>query len=373
MEDALACLSPSLDSAFEKTILRIQRLPESRKQLGISILMWISHAKCPLTVPELSDALAVKLGQTTIKPKYRPSPSIMLECCQGLVTIDQKAGRIHLAHYSIQEYLSKNSKSLFPDAESELGTIGLTYLLFEDFRDGPLADSASVRHRIKEYPFLPYAAKFWGVHFQGLEFNESTKDLILTFLNSRNANACGNQVYQFQKGYKKVYWNAEECLSYTALHICSYFALDEILLDLLSQGDLSINGATKMGTTPIIKAASKGNVSTVRMLLERGADPYLENWYGNALHCAAEAGKSATIRELVAYGMSPNACERYCWSPLSCTLDNDRASAFETLVNLGADINAIDVYGEDRVPILHQAASYDCLNIMDLVLKHHWG
>ncbi|PMD53546.1 ankyrin [Hyaloscypha bicolor E] len=126
-----------------------------------------------------------------------------------------------------------------------------------------------------------------------------------------------------------------------------------------------------MGTTPIIKAASKAHVSTVLMLLERGADPYLENWYGNALHFAAEAGQSLTIAELVTYGMSPNACERYCRRPLSCTIDNDSASAFEILVALGADIEAIDVHR--GLPILHSVAFENCLNIMGTVLKHNWG
>jgi ankyrin repeat protein len=99
----------------------------------------------------------------------------------------------------------------------------------------------------------------------------------------------------------------------------------------------------------------------------------LENWYGNALHCAAEAGKSATIRELVTHGMSPNVCERYYRSPLSCTMDRDSAAAFEALIDLGADINAIDPQSESGFPILHQVALYNCLNIMDSVLRHRWG
>lgn len=90
---------------------------------------------------------------------------------------------------------------------------------------------------------------------------------------------------------------------------CSYYGLDQTLRILLDQG-IDINTTSVMGSTAIINASSGGHVSTVRILLERGADPYLENWYGNALHCAAEAGKSATITVLVEYGMSPNDCER---------------------------------------------------------------
>jgi hypothetical protein len=373
MEDALASLSPSLDSAFEKTILRIQRLPESRRQLGINILMWISHAKRPLDVSELSDALSIKSGQTASSLKHRPSPSIMLECCQGLVSVEQNADYIHLAHYSIQEYLVKNSKSLFGDAQINLGSIALTYLRFDDFRNGPVVHEADVQDRIESYPFLPYASKFWGVHLRPSISDERTKNLILTFLDCPRAIACGKQIYMYKAGYKELYWNAEECLAHTALHICSYFGLDDLLTELLDQNPLLINTTTNIGSTPINQAASKGHISTVKLLLGRGADPYLENWYGNALHCAAEAGKSATIRELVTHGMSPNVCERYSRSPLSCTVDMDRAAAFETLINLGADINAIDPQPQNGPPILHQVAYCNCLNIMDSVLRHHWG
>lgn len=373
MEDALASLSPSLDSAFEKTIQPIQRLPESRKRLGIEILMWISHAKRPLDVAELSDVLSVKLGQTTINPKHRPSPSIMLDCCQGLVTMYPKAGRIHLAHYSIQEYLVKHSESLFPNAEINLGTTALTYLMFEDFRTGPLEDEKDIRRRIEKHPFSTYATQFSGVHMRGTDLNQKTKDLILTYLNSQKAIGSGIQIFEFHRGHWGMYWDMEESMSYTALHICSQFGLDELLLDLLGQGNLSINAGTEMGTTPIIKAASRGFVSTVKILLDRGTDPYLENWYGNALHCAAEAGNCATIRELVAYGMSPNACKRCLRRPLSCTIDNDHTDAFETLITLGADMNVIDLGSSRELPILHQVVAYDALNIMDVVLKHRWG
>jgi hypothetical protein len=373
MEDALTSLSSSLDSAFEETILRIQQLPESRKRLGLSTLMWICHAKSAMEVSQLGEALSIKPGQSTIRPKHRPSPNTMLECCQGLVAVDQKTSRIHLAHYSIQEYLVKHSNDLFPDAEIEIASTCLTYLLFEDFKKGPCMDLTEVRHRVLYYPFLTYASEFWGLHLQGLDSNQRVKHLTLAFLDCRNAIACATQIEKFNKHYKKIYWDAEECMSVTELHICSYFGLDNTLLYLLDQKKLPINIATNMGTTPIIQAASGGYVSTVRILLQRGADPYLANWYGNALHCAAEGGRSGTIRELIAHGMSPNACEKYYRSPLRCTLDNDSAFAFQTLITLGADVDKINMENEIGLSILHLLVLKNCHDIMDMALKHHWG
>jgi hypothetical protein len=54
-------------------------------------------------------------------------------------------------------------------------------------------------------------------------------------------------------------------MSHTALHMCSDFDLDDLLLN-LEKGNLSVNAGPNIGPTPIIKAASKGHVSTVRQL-----------------------------------------------------------------------------------------------------------
>jgi ankyrin repeat protein len=140
--------------------------------------------------------------------------------------------------------------------------------------------------------------------------------------------------------------------------------------NLLDQEMFHIDARTKMGTTPIIKAACAspaGHPSIVKMLLQRGANPYLGNWYGNALHCAAEAGCSTTIRQLIDYGMDPNDAGHYDRLPIYCTLDNDRSSAFETLVELGADMN----FG--GFSVFHEAIIHGCFNIVDLILQRHWA
>lgn len=368
MEDALASLSRNLPEAFEETTTRIQRLPESRRRLGISILMWICHAKRALTVSELSDALSVKLGQAAMSPKHRPSPKMMVECCQGLVTIDPETMSIRLAHYAIQEYLIGHSNKLFLCAEAKIGAICLTYLLFDTFRQGPCLDEDAIESRIESNPFLSYASSYWGVHVQRSETDQNVQRLTFAFLSSRSAVACANQIIQYNNLYREEYWNSEECYSTTALHVASHFGLENILHKLLDEGIFPVDAATKMGSTALI--TSRGHISIVRMLLQRGANPYLKNWYGNALHCAAEAGYSGTIYELIRHGMSANACQYYDRIPIHCTLDNDQAAAFETLITLGADIDARD---EGGVSVFHRAAQFDCVNIMDLILQRRWA
>lgn len=366
MEDALASMSRSLPEAFEETIGRIQRLPESRRRLGMNALMWICHARRPLTVWELSNALSVKLGQTELSPKHCPSSSIILECCQGLATFDKDRIGIRLAHYSILEYLTEHSNKLFPRAEADMAATYLIYLLYNTFKEGPSLDPIIIQYRIECNPFLTYAATYYGEHAQRAETHPGIQRLLFAFLASRESVAYSYQIMQFNKRIREEYWNAMECRSVTAMHIASHFGLENILRALLDKGVYPVNATTKMGTTPIIKAASKGHVAVMRILLERGADPHLENWYGSALYCAAEAGYAGSIHELQRHGMDPNACLESRRLPMFCTLDNDRAAALEALVDLGADTKT---QTEDGSSIFHVAAFHNQINIVEMILR----
>lgn len=399
MEDALKSLPHNLPEAFEETVTRIQRLPENRSRLGMNALMWVCHAKRPLAILELSEALSVREGQTTLSQMHRPSSKMILECCQGLLILDSENMLIRFAHYSIQEYLVSRSKYLFPCAERDTAAICLRYLLFETFKDGPSSEEDVIESRVKQNPFLSYASRYWGMHAKQSETDTLIQDLIFMMLVSRNKLAGAHQVMQYEMGYRDEYWEPEECFSSqwsnrrlavpvafnswsvltvesgidTALHHASHHGLENTVQSILDRGSIDINAYTELGTTPLVKAASAGptgHLRIVRMLLDRGADPYLSNWYGNALHCAAEAGCADVIRLLISYGMDPNSSEdgdkRF---PLECTLDNDHSDAFKTLVDLGADMKIVNESGNS---LLHRAVLDGCVNIVDLVLQQGW-
>jgi hypothetical protein len=213
MEDALISLSRNLPEAFEETIARIQRLPDSRRRLGINTLMWICHAKRTLTVFELSEALSVRLGQTNMSQKYCPSPNMIIECCQGLVILDSESKSIRLAHYAIQEYLVGQSEKLFPEAESNIASTCLVYLLFDAFKGGPCSEESEIHSRIAKNPFVSYASRYWGVHVRSFETDGDVQQLVFAFLASHDAIARSYQIMELEKGRWQKYWSPEECYS----------------------------------------------------------------------------------------------------------------------------------------------------------------
>jgi hypothetical protein len=189
MEDSLHSLSHNLSEAFEETIARIQSLSPNQRRIGMSALMYLAHEPRPITVDELSDLLAIHPSRRRVAPKYRPAARTLLECCQGLVTIDSRTWHVRTSHYSIQEYLVEHDERLFPRAEAILTVNCLRYLLLEDFADGPWETEEQVQFYLDSYPFLGYAAHFWGQHAKPSEGDPDVQAELASFFASRSAMA----------------------------------------------------------------------------------------------------------------------------------------------------------------------------------------
>lgn len=379
MEDALDNMSKDLTGAFEDTISRIKNLPKNKAQLGMDVLMWLCHARRVVSTDELSDALAFRKARDSKLAKYRPSLNMILECCHGLVVPSADTEYIELAHYSIQEYLRGHSQVLFPSFEQDIASTCLGYLMLDDFKRGPQYDYRLIQARLCDFPFSSYAAGFWDKHVKDMQTSESIWSLLLDFVYHNGAISSSIQIGRFERGFRWIYMDPRECLSRTPMHNASEKGLEGLLRTILEKPDASsiINSETEIvGTTPVIMAASSGHVKLVRLLLQHGADPFIANWYGNALHCAAEADQPEVISELVSFGMSPNDCheKRVCESqksPVLCTLDRDSISALRTLINLGASLDvAQDGCDCCEQPFLHEAAEAGALKIVEYVVRN---
>ena len=390
-----------LDNAFEETLQRIQSEPEDRRSLGMSALMWTSHARRPLHIKELLDALAIEDSERSLDPDNRPWQRQVLDCCFGLITLDGERSVVRLVHYSVQEYLLQHRDRIFPlGADEVLAEKCLRYLLFEDFATGSCSGKAAIMACLEEYHFYGYACRYWGRHVQAAG-SDKIEQLAMEFLQKRSRVARSYQISQFVLGRKEVYWRPEEGNSCTGLHLACTFGLERIVKELLDKTNIDINVPTDMGTTALIKAAAGGNAKCVQMLLDRNAEVFEENWYGPALHCAAEAGETAAIEALLAAGLGVDSRDQHGRTALHCATASGHVNAMQLLLNKGADINATgnrayrplqmavvlqfpihmvqmliangadtELFDKHGLTVLHQACAMGAEEVVSLLLKH---
>jgi len=277
-----------LGDAYDATIGRIKAQEEDRARLGMDALMWISHSERPLTADEICHALAVEIGSTDINTNNVPSIRTVLDCCQGLATIDKGSLAIRLIHFTLNEYLSDHTE-LLRGPHSRIAETCLTYLNSRAIRDF----SASSSREPRGTPFLGYASFYWGTHMR-MELSERSRHLALSFLDQYDNHISARILW---KSIIEWYFNSLNLFS--ALHCVSYFGIAELAIDLIKTKRWDVNQRDSGGLTPLIWAARYGWEQVVELLLEqKDTQPDMSDLrYGRtALSWAAGSGHAGVVR-----------------------------------------------------------------------------
>ena len=121
-------LSANLGQAFQNTIQRIDNEPRNRRTVAQQALMWVSHAYRPLQITELRHALATQLGDEKFDVDNLLQPRFIIECCFGLVVIDDESSTVRLVHHTLQDFLHSEREKSFMEEETNIAKICLTYM-----------------------------------------------------------------------------------------------------------------------------------------------------------------------------------------------------------------------------------------------------
>jgi len=140
---------------------RIKAEGGEKARRGMAVLMWISHSRRPLQVDELCHAIAIQIGSNDLDSDDIPTISTLLDCCQGLVTVDKDGSTVRSIHFTLQEHLCTHP-DIFDRAHSAMAETCLTYLNFQRLKDLPAGLSPDPR----ETPFLEYSSLYWGTHMR---------------------------------------------------------------------------------------------------------------------------------------------------------------------------------------------------------------
>ena len=258
-----------LGQAYEQAMERINGQKPGLKDLAKRVLFWITCAKRPLTTSELQHALAVEVGEPKLDEENLPQIEDVVSVCAGLVTVDEESGVIRLVHYTTQEYFKRTRERWFPNAETDITKVCVTYLSFHAFESGFCQTDAEFEERLRLNQLYDYVAHHWGNHArEALTLSQQ----VVGFLESKFKTQAASQALLAIKEYS---WHSEYSQEVpkqmTGLHLAAFFGVYEAANTLIIRGQ-SLDLKDSYGRTPLSWAAEKGHEAVVKLLLEKGAE-----------------------------------------------------------------------------------------------------
>lgn len=369
-----------LQGIYEQAMERIEGQTDAIRSLAKRILILVTHTKRSLSVIEIQHALAVREHMTVFDSDYIPDAKYLKSICAGLVTIDEESGIIRLAHYTIQQFFQQSREKWFPEAESYITKICLTYLSFTTFGGALCQTDKKLEDRLRKNPFYGYAACNWGHHAR--ESSISSPET-LGFLESPVNLEASSQVLTADRHNELLRRAADNQLreptKMTRLHLAAYFGINRVvdiilhsrsnppdLKDIYGRTPLSwaaenghvsvvekliatrqveIDSEDRRGMRPLIWAAKEGHAAVAQLLLDKGAHPNSQNCsHRTSLSYAAESGHMEVTQLLLDRGAETETwnvdMQWHMPSPLSYAAQHGHVAIVERLLEAGAEINS---------------------------------
>jgi hypothetical protein len=276
---------------------RIEGQFADKEKLAKRVISWITCAMRPLTTSELEHALAVERGESQFDEENISPIEDMVSLCAGLVTVDVGSSIIRLVHYTTQEYFERTQKCWFPNAESEIASICVTYLSFNEFESGICPNNEEFEERLRSNQLYDYAANKWGHHAR----KASTLILdVVSFLNTKTQVEASSQPLFA----RKLYPTDSEYLQrfprqLKGLHLAACFGVEHAVNSFLEIGRAAPL-EDNHGRTPLFYAVENGHEAVVKLLLEKSAKVDLKDSFGRTpLSYAAKNGHEAITKLLL--------------------------------------------------------------------------
>ncbi|KAF7369563.1 ANK-REP-REGION domain-containing protein [Mycena venus] len=357
VREALKEPPKNLYDSYDLAMQQIEAQNEDNRKTAHSTLIWVANAKRPLTVSELTVALAIKPGAQSLNEDYLLDIETVLAVCAGLVIVDENLNMVRLVHYTTQEYLDSIQAQLFPHAQTEITYTLLTLLAFDGY-----PESAWASHLTELPPLIEYS-QYCLAHAAG-QPEIQLRDMLLRFL---------GQASQWKQTLAKSFmtsrwnsmpWNYPDWPSWpSALWVAAAANLVVTEKSLLEGGPLQQHSENP----EIIVASYYGHMKIVSILLEKGADVNAavgEN--GSSLQAAAAQGHTGIVRILLEKGANVNAAGGRDESSLQAAAAGGHTEIVSILLEKGADVNAAGgFYGSS----LQAAAAGGHTEIVSILLE----
>ncbi|KAH7010690.1 uncharacterized protein B0I36DRAFT_378566 [Microdochium trichocladiopsis] len=261
IEIALETLPRDLDETYRRML---RSIPADIEKDAMRLLQFLVHTKRPLTLLEAVEVIATQTDEERrgFDPKRRLfREADILRHCPSLVSVTDN-GRtrkeLHLAHFSVKEYLLKQDQFDLSSASIVITRTCLSYL----------TDIEGSSWKIKQdFPMARYAAEYWMGYATSAETSEAVVRTAVRFLQDESTFQRWSRLYQADRE-----WDSDpgppraSRLYYTCLG-----GLVAAAIGLLGEGaDVNAQGGDYGNA---LQAASDGgHREVVQLLLDKGAD-----------------------------------------------------------------------------------------------------
>ncbi|RYP93508.1 hypothetical protein DL770_000392 [Monosporascus sp. CRB-9-2] len=332
--------------------------------LAKQVLSWITCAKRPLTTSELRHALAVEIGESQLDEENLPETGDMVTVCAGLVTVDKESNIIRLVHYTAQEYFQRTQKDWFPEAETDIVKVCVTYLSFNVFDCGFCQTDEEFEARLRSNIFYDYAARNWGHHAHAA--STETEESILHFLESGAKVSSSSQAMVASRNYSG--YSQKVPRQMTGVHLAAYFGLKKTIIALFANRhapDLK----DSYGWTPLSLAAKQGHEAVANLLLAEGVDPDSKDSQNGQtpLSWAAANGYEVLVKVLLEQGVDADSKDTNNRTPLSWAAANGHEVVMKLLLEQGVDAESKDA--SNRTPLSLAATNGHKVVVKLLLIK----
>jgi hypothetical protein len=309
---ALNDLPDGLNDTYERILLGV---PRHHTDIVHSILQWLSFATSSLTLLELHDAIAINPELDFLDEESQlSSPQDILDLCSSLTTVTD-SGTIQLAHASVKDYLLSDKIKNSPAAEFamnpedsmiSIARCCLAYLSFKEFETGPAVSYHDFKTRLTRFPLLNHAAVAWPYQILAAGEPPDLKNEIMHFLTT-NPNTFMSWIQVLNALPVGGHDSASAWSSYprlaTPLYYAASFGLCQVVDTLVKSGADLDAPASRFGGTALHGAVVRHHISTIKLLLDAGADVNKHDYnFVAPLQTAMWHGESEIVSLLVRHG-----------------------------------------------------------------------
>ncbi|CEO59613.1 Putative Pfs, NACHT and Ankyrin domain protein [Penicillium brasilianum] len=327
IEEALASLPMNLDETYRRMIASI---PTELKNDAIRLLQFLVHSKRPLKLAEAKEVIATQIengtGRFDIKRRLFCETDV-LDYCPGLVTVIPTADKeLHLAHFSVKEYLIREDQFEITTASLSITRTCLTYL----------TDITGSHTDIKrDFPMARRAAEIWTGHAALAQASEDIVRVTVEFLEKEATFQRWARLYQADRN-----WDTEPGPPRgSRLYYACFAKLIAPAQVLISKG-ADVNAQGGQYGNALQAASLGGHEEVVKMLLDQGVDVNAQGGeYGNALQAASLGGHEEVVQMLLDQGADVNAQSGKFGSALQAASSKGHEKVVQRLLGRDPDVN----------------------------------